>query len=199
MKNLFLGILCLITYFNSSSQVYLSPEIGISYLPFVLYGANNMKQSNRIDYIFGISSQFQMHKKWFVNSKISYVDREDIIWHDLCSCPEFFYDELRQYDINLDFSLMRVISNKLKIGIGPSFIVKVAEIEGGGVQNPYLYGGNKKLYAVNCRVGFQLNNVQFNLMYVRIFNNLSGYASPDGNNRLDFSVGYNLLGSKPNK
>ena len=194
MKNLFLILLCVIAYFNANSQVTLSPEIGISYLPFTLYGANNMKESNRMDYVFGISSQFQIHKKWFVNSKISYVDREDIKWHDLCFCPEFFYDELRHYDINLDFSLMKTLGSKIKLGVGPSLIVKVAEIEGGGTQNPYIYGGNTKLYAVNSHVRFQLKNVQFNLMYVRILNDLSGYASPDGNNRLDLTLGYSLFG-----
>jgi len=194
MKNLFLGIFCLVAYFNASSQVTLSPEIGISYLPFTLYGANAMKQSNRMDYVFGISSQFPIHKKWFVNSRISYVDREDIKWHDLCSCGEFFYKELRHYDINLDFSLMKTIGSKIKLGIGPSLIVKVAEVEGGGIQNPYIYGGNKKLYGVNSNIRFQIKKLHLNLMYVRILNDLSGYASPDGNNRLDLTLGYSLFG-----
>lgn len=193
MKNILIIIICSIAFCKINSQVTLSPEIGISYLPFTLYGANAMKQSNRMDYVFGISSQVQIHKKWFVNSKISYVDREDIKWHDLCTCGEFFYDELRHYDINLDFSLMKTIGSKIKLGIGPSLILKVAEVEGGGIQNPYIYGGNKELYGVNSIVRFQLRNVHLNLMYIRIFNGLSGYATPDGNNRLDFSVGYNLL------
>ena len=193
MKNLFLILLCVIAYFNANSQVTLSPEIGISYLPFTLYGANIKKQSNRMDYVFGISSQVQIHKKWLVISKISYVDREDIKWHDLCTCPEFFYDELRHYDINLDFSLMKTLGSKIKLGIGPSLILKVAEIEGGGIQNPYIYGGNKKLYGVNSIVRFQIKNVHLNLMYIRIFNGLSGYATPDGNNRLDLTLGYSLF------
>ncbi len=153
-----------------------------------------MKESNRIDYVFGISSQVQIHKNWFVNSKISYVDREDIKWRDLCTCPGYLYDELRHYDINLDFSLIKSISSIIKLGIGPSLMVKVGEIENVENHNSYIYGGNKELYGVNSIVRFQIKNIHLNLMYIRIFNGLSGYATPDGNNRLDLTLGYSLFG-----
>ena len=91
--------------FICEAQVTISPEIGISYLPLKLYGATTENMSNRIDYLIGISGRFPIHKYWIIDTRISFINREDLRWTDLCTCPGYLYTDFRHYDINIDFSL----------------------------------------------------------------------------------------------
>ena len=106
------------------SQVTISPEIGISYLPFTLYGANRKNESKSVNYLFGLSAKFPVLKKWFLNTSLNYVDRGEVRWVDQGFVQNEFESYYRQNDINIDLSIIYQKNEFFGIGLGPSFIKK---------------------------------------------------------------------------
>ncbi|HRK80019.1 MAG TPA: hypothetical protein PLZ12_01160 [Saprospiraceae bacterium] len=105
-------------------QVTVSPEIGISYLPVTIYGANSIAQSNRIDYLFGISGNLMLSEKWNINTRVSYIRRETLKWTDH-SFKQDYINELKYNDLNIDFSVNYKITKTFHIGAGPIIIRKI--------------------------------------------------------------------------
>ena len=71
MKNQFLLSVFILTFFFASpvkSQITISPEIGISYLPFKLYpqsgGSFRNINSKKPNLLLGVSAQMPIFKKW---------------------------------------------------------------------------------------------------------------------------------------
>lgn len=128
LLSLYLIILAWFLLFTScklSAQVTLSPEVGISYLPFKFVGANRQTYSEKGNLMFGLSAQLPLYKKWHISTRMSYANRENITWVDLCLCPGYKYNRYEQSDINLDLSAHFLLNDYLHIGIGPSIIRKI--------------------------------------------------------------------------
>ena len=107
------------------SQITISPEVGISYLPFTVYGANSMASSNRLDYLVGLSGAFDIHKKWYAEMRMSYSQREDVRWMDLCTCPGYLYGELVHSDLNIDLGINYRLTRFIHFGVGFMAIRKI--------------------------------------------------------------------------
>lgn len=200
MKNLitFLVLLCF-SSLKLTSQITLSPELGVSYLPFTLYGANTENKSNRIDALIGISAQVPIQNRWFVNTRISFSNRQNIKWTDLCTCPGYLYNEFKHSDFNFDFSIMAKM-DAYSFGIGPSFTKKIGVLK---TINDEFEEQNTTTSASNDMLGligrFSIDvykNFGVVLTYNRILTNLEGIYSPNGQNRLDFTVSYRIVSNE---
>jgi hypothetical protein len=178
------------------SQISISPSLGLSYYPIILYGANTETISKKVNYILGISTQLPIHKKWFVNSAFSYVKRNDVRWTDLCFCPGYLYTEFRHYDINFDFSIIRIHSKYLNYGIGPTVTLKTEEWD--HVGNPssefnYLRGQNEYLFGLNAMISTKVySNIYFNLRYFKYLNSIDYFYKVAGSNRVDLTISYKI-------
>ena len=116
MKNQFLLSIFILTFFFASSvksQITISPEIGISYLPSTLFpvspwgrDADNVK-SKKPNLLLGISAQIPIHKKWNARLRISYTGRNDIEWVESSDFNSLFdtHYEWKHQDLNIDLNL----------------------------------------------------------------------------------------------
>ena len=181
---------------NLSSQVTISPELGVSYMPFTLYGANTKNVSNRIGALIGLSAKLQIQQKWFINTRISYSNRENIKWSDLCTCPGYLYSEFRHWDMNIDFSLM-ASWNSFSFGIGPSFTKKIGELK--NVNNEFEDQNTTEtksddIFGFNSLVAIDITKtIGITIFYNRILTNMEELFSPNGQNRLDVTLSYKLM------
>ncbi len=183
------------------AQISILPEIGISYLPFTLHGSNTVNESNRIDGLFGLSAQLPIHEKWYFNTRISYANRENMKWSDLCFCPGFLYHKYIHSDINFDFTFMLNLG-KLSLGLDPSITRKFGELISVYKlpENVRMLSGSGNIFAINSRLSIStINNLYINISYNRILTNLYGIYSPDGQNRLDLTLSYHLFGGDKGK
>ncbi|MFZ1677621.1 MAG: hypothetical protein WAT91_10125 [Saprospiraceae bacterium] len=177
-------------------QVIILPEIGFSYLPFTFTTANTSTISNKLDYLVGISARMPIHHNFELSSRISFSDRHDIHWIDLCTCPGYLGEEFRHSDLNFDVSILYTKDEKLNFGLGPSAIRKFAQWETWNDiydDNITLLYHNKFFFGLNSNVIFVLQRVGFKITYIRIISNLGNYFSPTGQNRFDMTVSYDLL------
>src|SRR3989337_1607114 len=99
-------------------QVKILPEIGCSYLPFSFTTANTSNLSHKLDYLVGISTLIPIDKNFRLSTRISFADRHDIQWKDLCTCPGYLGDEFRHSDLNFDVSFLYTKNEKLYFGLG---------------------------------------------------------------------------------
>lgn len=177
-------------------QVKILPEIGFSYLPFTFTTANTYQVSHKVDYLVGISALMQLDKKFGLGTRISFSDRQDIKWKDVCTCPGYLGDEFRHADLNFDVSFLYSKDQKLYYGLGPSAIMKFGQLETWNDiyedQNTLIYQ-NKFLYGLHGTVIFFLQRVGFKLTYLRIISNLNGDYGMSGQNRFDMTVTYDLM------
>lgn len=182
----------------SFGQITLSPEIGFSYLPFTLYGANTENISNRIDLSFGVSAQLPLAKKWYVNTRISYSNREDMKWTDLCLCPGYLYSEFVHSDLNFDFTMMRVYK-RLSIGLGPSFtrkFIKYNSIEL-NPNNSSFSTGSQNIFGINSRLSYLMYDfIILSVSFNHIVSKIEFYYEPNGRNRFDLTLAYRFKGRK---
>ncbi|MEN0006255.1 MAG: hypothetical protein AAF798_19040 [Bacteroidota bacterium] len=125
MKKIFLLLLITLgPYSMCEAQVTISPVVGLSYLPFEVRAVSE-HPSNRIDYVLGISGNVPIYKKWSISATVSYADREDMQWSDLCFCPGYLYSRFTHNDLNLDFGINYKIKPWLLLGVGPSITKKL--------------------------------------------------------------------------
>lgn len=150
-------------------QVTISPEIGISYLPFTIYGSSSITQSNRIDYLLGISGNFLISEKWYVNTRVSYTRREPVTWINHNFAQDYIY-ELKHNDLNIDFSANYKISKTFHIGAGPiivrqinSTLSSMGEIFG----ESYSYPVNRFQYGIQSALSADFRVVVMKLEYAR--------------------------------
>ena len=113
-------VLCIVVAGRVHGQVSIGLELGGSYAPFTLYAATVDNVSNRIDYIFGVNSQIHLGQRLLLNTRVSYVDREDFRWRDFCLCPDYLYSEYTQNDISLDFSTSYIVGKNIVTTYHPS-------------------------------------------------------------------------------
>lgn len=200
MKNIVPVLLCLFMCNILFSQVTVSPELGISYLPFELRGANTENESKRVDALLGVSAQLPIHINWYMNTRISYSNRENIKWSDLCTCPGYLYNEFRHYDLNFDLTVMTIVKPNIYIGVGPIYIKKFIELqnvndqfEDQDITNFY----SDDIIGVNFKISIHATEkINFNLSYNRIISNMANSFYPNGRNRVDITISYKLLARK---
>ncbi len=177
-------------------QVNILPEIGFSYVPFTFTTANTSTTSHKVDYLIGITVLIPLHENFGFSSRISFSDRHDIHWRDLCTCPGYQGEEFRHSDLNFDVFFLYTKYEKLNFGLGPSAIRKFAQWETWNDiyddKNTLLYH-NKFFFGLNSNVIFVLQRVGFKITYIRIISNLDAHFSPAGQNRFDMTVSYNLM------
>ncbi len=99
-------------------------EFGFSFLPFTISTANTSNPSHKLDYLVGISVQIPIHENLEFSSRISFADRENMQWRDLCLCPGYLGEEFRHADLNFDLSILYSKNKYFHFGLGPSAIIK---------------------------------------------------------------------------
>jgi hypothetical protein len=112
-------------YANSSGQVTLSPEIGLSYWPISARSVTSggIYTTNRIDYLIGMSGAVPFHEKWSLNMRLSYSNRENLEWVDLGI--HSVGNELLHSDINIDISVGCNAIKNISFLAGPSIVRKL--------------------------------------------------------------------------
>ncbi len=192
--------------FSVNGQITISPEVGFSYLPFTFYTLNDVVaaeviRSRKPNLLLGISAQMPIHEKWNIKFRISYINRNDIEWNqirfiDLGTRADIDY-KWKHQDLNIDLGLYRhKLYKNLSIGIGSSLIRTFTEFsQRNNEENIFpLQKRSKYFLGLNGGVSIELKRVNINLMYIRTrkFNGKKGFRVPNGDNRLDFTVGYRI-------
>lgn len=183
-----------------NAQVNIGVELGASYAPFNLYAATVANSSNRIDYLYGINGQVYLSERILLNTRVSYINREDFRWEETCTCPDYRYSAYSQNDINLDLSAMYKLYNKINISFGWSTLKKVnTEYVNTRIDKVLITTFNNYYHGINGGFGIKWNRLYARLVYVRRFKSDElVYFPAKGQNRLDFTLGYNLFMSKAN-
>lgn len=196
----FCVLICLLIIGHIHGQVTIGLELGGSYAPFTLYAATVENTSSRIDYLFGINGQVHLNDRLLLNARVSYVDREDFRWQDLCLCPDYLYSEYFQNDINLDVSTMYKLNKMISVGFGMSALKKInTEYVNNRINTVAIRSYNNFYYGLNGVLGIEWNRLYAKLVYIRRFKpDDLVYFPTKGQNRLDVTLGYNLFWSKGN-
>lgn len=202
MKNKILLSILIIFFFSTSSvksQITISPEIGISYLPFTLYpqfgGSFRNINSNEVNLLLGISAQMRLYEKWDAKLRISYTNRNDVEWIEYSNTTDPYF-EWKHQDLNIDLNLRYNLYKNLSIGVGPSLIrsfMHLSEVdEERGFSRQFT--ANKFFFGLNAGISLDVKRININLLYIRTRRYKGGtvYRAPNGNNRLDFTIGYRI-------
>ncbi len=202
MKNkllLCILILSLFSTLSAHSQITISPEIGVSYLPFTFYPINEMVttdviKSKKPTLLFGISAQMPIHKKWNANLRMSYADRNDIEWVKINLVSTDY--EWKHQDLNIDVNVHYQLNKKVSIGIGPSLIRSFLEFsqQRNGEDIYPLQKRSKHFLGLNAGISMKMERININLMYLRTrrYNGKLTWRVPNGNSRIDLTVGYRI-------
>ncbi len=149
------------------SQVTISPELGISYLPFTLRGGNSQQKSNRIDFLIGVSGQLPIQEKWYINTRLSYVNREDIKLFDLTLNPDYLGHIYKHNDLNFDINNNYKFFENLHLGLGLSIIRKInSSIEVKyETMDDMVFNEDQFLYGTNINAIFNTNYISIIFSY----------------------------------
>ena len=183
------------------AQVKVSPEIGGSYAPYTIYGINTQHTSNRLDYLFGINGSLQISKHFLANLRISYVDREDFKWLDLCLCPDYLYSAYTQSDLNVELSLLYSFNSTFYVGGGYTLVRRMntayfyKEVDSELTRHYNDFNSGMHLMAV-----YHYRRFYARLTYAHRFQPYEpAYLFFEGQNRFDLTVGYELFGGGSTK
>ncbi len=205
MKNkLPLCILILTLFFAPSvnSQITISPEIGISYLPFTLYpgtlGSFRIINSKEVNLLLGVSAQLPIHKQWDAKLRISYTNRNDVEWFESGngSLSSMFDLGWKHQDLNIDLNIRYNLYKNISVGIGPSLIRSFIEFNEANRQDREVSQrkANKFYAGLNAGISLEIEKLTFNLMYLRTrrYSGRTIVRAPNGDNRLDLTIGYRI-------
>lgn len=224
MKNILVLILalCFTSATELFSQITVGPEIGVSYLPFVVdfkeweqqdYSTN--KASKRAVFIFGLSAQVPFSDKWHMNMRLNIANRGLVKWTHVQDHWQVRIDhEIQQRDFNIEFSFLYKIHNRIHFGLGPTYVRKFDSYYSGLLSNPDdgsripidLNGIN---FGINSVLRYDINRYSISFFYVRklkdefipLENNpfiIVKGPQPEivGKNRFDLTIGMKLFGYK---
>lgn len=177
-------------------QITISPEIGLSYLPFERLGYLN-KMSNRKDLLLGLSGELALSNVFYFQMSLSYVFREDYKYYTQAEIRNYDYSKYEYDDLNIDLSLVYKYKN-IWINIGPSMIRKLntrlySDFKNGDriYDNPSNYQ-----YGAHVGIGIELSKMKFNIDYMRKIYDVK-YMYYDqffrGVNRVNISFSYPLI------
>lgn len=179
-----------------TAQVTISPEVGVSYLPYKIYGANSEAESNRLDILLGLTARVNILKKWYVNTRVTFINREDVRWTDLCFCPGYEYTEYRNNDLNMDFNGYYKIYKPISIGAGASVIRKLntSLYEKHNLIEDNFISQNRFIAGANLSANIDLGPFYLTMMYMRKIHNheITVYRLEEGRDRFDLTVSYRL-------
>ncbi len=206
MKNKILLYLFIISFFSVSSvhsQITVSPEIGLSYLPFKFYPYNenvetHVIRSRRPTLLLGISARMPIHKKWDANLRISYTNRNDLQWVDTRSGVARLDTEYewKHQDLNIDVNFHYQLDEKVSIGMGPSLIRSFLEFsqQHNGEDIYPLQKRSLYFFGLNSGISIKMKRINVNLMYLRTrrYNGKLSWHVPNGDNRIDLTIGYRI-------
>ena len=131
---------------------------------------------------------------WGIN--VSYVDREDFKWQDLCLCPDYLYSTYTQSDLNMELSLLYYLNSTFHIGVGYTIVRRLNTgfffVEVDGEPKQYYNDLNSGLHLMMV---YHYRRFYAKLMYARRFKPYEpDYLLFEGQDRLDLTVGYELFG-----
>ena len=186
---------------TSFGQISIIPEVGVSYLPFHLNGANTDIFSRKADMIYGLSALMSIHNNWIISSRIAYADREDHMWMELCTCPGYQYTKFEQSHISLDFGILYTLSDYFNVGIGPNVIRRLKTgttiLDTAISPNPIYSSEDRFEYGFQFLFGVDVSFAVFRLEYGRIIdNNQLRYPRIEGRNRYNAIIGIPILRSE---
>lgn len=179
-----------------TAQVKVSPEIGVSYAPFMFYSANTKQVAEGVDYMLGINGSVQLTDRFLTNLRISYVDREDFKWQDLCLCPDYLYSTFTHSDLNMELSLLYSISEAFDAGAGYTLVRLIdAEFFVRDLEQDFLWEYDNWNGGLHAMVVYHYRRFYARLTYARRFKPYDLlYLFSEGQDRFDLTVGYELFG-----
>lgn len=179
-----------------TAQVKVSPEIGVSYAPFMFYSANTKQVAEGVDYMLAINGSVQLMDRFLANLRVSYVDREDFQWQDLVFRPKYLYSTYTQSDLNMELSLLYPISEAFDAGAGYTLVRRInSEYFINDVDEDFLWQYNNWNGGLHGMVVFHYRRFYAKLTYARRFQPYDlVFLFSEGQDRFDFTVGYELFG-----
>jgi len=178
------------------AQVKVSPEIGVSYAPFMFYSANTEQVAEGVDYMLGINGSVQLTDRFLANLRVSYVDREDFKWQDLVLRPKYLYSTYTQSDLNMELSLLYTISEAFDAGAGYTLVRRIkSEYFINDVDEDFLWQYNNWNGGFHAMIVFHYRRFYARLTYARRFQPYDlVFLFSEGQDRFDLTVGYELFG-----
>lgn len=161
----------LLVFSRADSQVQLSPEIGINYLPHTLYSFNDITSIKSIDYSFGISAKLPTSEKSNLVMRMSYCKRKSKKIESFISISDYVYHKYNHSDISIDFTGNYALHDRIDIGVGGSSIYKL---------NSYIkvvfrsdedivYDQTQFIFGGNIAATFKTRFFNIVLLYTRFF------------------------------
>ena len=180
-----------------TAQVTIGPEIGVSRAPLLLYGANSFDESKSFDLAYGINGAARLTDRWSLNLRVMYMKREDLTWQDLCFACDLKGDTYEHGDLNIDLDLAYTLENGISVGIGPSLVRKMNALltteffNADSIEREFI----DSYFGLNGMLSYTYRRFTAKAMYVRRFEpDDLDWVYSEGIHRLDFTVGYTLLG-----
>lgn len=194
MKYIYIVFVLLVANLYCYSQVKVSPLLDLSYNSYELTGANSGFSSNSIDIGFGVSSLLPISKTYCVLTKFAYYQRAGGQWTD-CSFTHCTPSTFKHNDLNVHFSLVKKLKNKLHFGIGPTISRKVNSFI--TVEN-FLNDGMNETFAIsnvnlllNGVIVYEFNFIAIGISYLYKLNNESyTVARIKGRSEVLFTISY---------
>ena len=203
MKNKTLIYFFIISFFSLSSvngQITVSPEIGLSYLPFKIFprlaGSFTGLTSKEVNILLGVSGQMPIHEKWNAKLRISYANRNDVEWSEFGDFGPGSDFQWKHQDLNIDLNVRYNLHKNLSVGLGPSLIRSFMEFNRTNHEDDEKVQskGNRFFFGLNTGISLEIKKININLMYLRTnrYNGKPPHFTPYGNNRFDLTVGYKI-------
>ena len=208
MKRLLFLVVALFWLFPNKgmAQITIHPEVGTSLFPFTLNESHPAVKSNRLDFMYGVSAYLSLGKNLFVQTKISYTDREDLRNNYTAGTDIYYlYDDFIRRELNIDFSLNHELNEYFEVKLGPSLIRSFAGYRTAYLDDDFdniLYSfssNNSYAGGINTGISLKFHRFRINLSYLRVIRMKEKYFYTLGQNRFDLTVSYHLLGGDKEK
>lgn len=205
-KNTIILLLLFTFLIKSKAQVVISPEIGLSYSPFLIdHGAfssqSKITYSERLDLVVGFSAQFPIHESWYMDTRLTYQGRRPSEWRECGAlfCSNYDY---KHSNLNLDLRLYRKITPTVSLGLGPSLIRKfksdLTAYNHHGQDETIVHKRIFNDFGVLAGVSFDFNRIKLNLDYTYTMssNHLLFFSRYRSRSRLNLTLSYPLRTGK---
>jgi len=122
MKRLLFISIFFLNYFDVTSQVEISPEVGIYYRPYTFRGIANSIEKKELDYYLGFMGEVKLMSKIYAQSHFAYIFRQSTeaaseIHTHLHDLKSGLFTNKEMY-INLDVLYSVFKTSKIGLGLG---------------------------------------------------------------------------------